>query len=597
MDCPACHHPNVDGARFCAKCGAPCPPAPSSEADPLIGTLVGDRYRITGILGEGGMGIVYNAEQSMGTSVRKVAVKTLLEQFAKDPQTYARFMRECGTVSELEHPNTIKVYDFGKTPKGDLYIAMELLTGVSVEKALESGPFAPERLDRIMGQVCGSLQEAHDKGIVHRDLKPANIQLSTRAGEADYVKVLDFGIAKRSEAKDAKQEQKLTQQGTILGTPPYMSPEQFMGKELDARSDIYSLGVIAYEMLTGRLPFDADTPWQWATQHMTAQPFPFETIPLAAGVPPKMKAAIMRALNKDREKRQQTVREFFDELTLGNTRLSMAAQSATPSFPDVSAPGGTAMMPSMSMQQRPGQTQVGQPVFAAMSPGPAGRTMVDQPAMSPLTGQQQQYQQPYPQAAPAHVSASTGSGQAYPPPAPSHSKKGGMGALVGVGALLGVLALGTVAFIVFRKSGTTVDSDDAGLIALPGTVTTIADAEPPSVSDAGLAETPDAGLDAGKKTIPTPKDTGGPAVPPGDAAANAACEAAINLANGGNTTIAVTKYRSCKGAKQSAALAAIDGSARRKVASSGCAGKEHADAAASVGAPGARNSLPRNCRR
>src|SRR5687767_2561848 len=177
MDCPACHHPNVEGARFCAKCGAPLPAVAASEADPLIGTIVGGRFRITGILGEGGMGRVYSAEQQMGTSVRKVAVKTLLQQFAKDPQTHARFMRECGTVSELEHPNTIKVYDFGQTNTGELYIAMELLTGVSLEKALESGPISPERTEKILGQVCGSLQEAHEKGIVHRDLKPANIQL------------------------------------------------------------------------------------------------------------------------------------------------------------------------------------------------------------------------------------------------------------------------------------------------------------------------------------------------------------------------------------------------------------------------------------
>jgi serine/threonine-protein kinase len=271
MECPACHTPNVDGARFCAKCGALMPAAAEPEVDPLIGTVIGGRFRIVAILGEGGMGRVYTAEQQMGTSVRKAAVKTLLAQYAKDPQVVARFMRECGVVSELEHPNTIKVYDFGQTVDGDLYIAMELLGGASLEKALESGALAPERVDKILSQVCGSLQEAHDKGIVHRDLKPANIYLSKRAGEDDYVKVLDFGIAKRDE-KTSKHEAKLTAQGTVLGTPPYMSPEQFRGQELDARSDIYSLGVMSYEMLTGRLPFDADTPWAWATQHMTARP-------------------------------------------------------------------------------------------------------------------------------------------------------------------------------------------------------------------------------------------------------------------------------------------------------------------------------------
>src|SRR5205814_6237770 len=128
----------------------------------------------------------------------------------------------------------------------------------------------------------------------------------------------------KKDDKNSKHEQKLTQQGTVLGTPPYMSPEQFRGHELDARSDIYSLAVMTYEMLTGRLPFDADTPWAWATQHMTAQPFPFEMIPIGGQVPPKMKSAVMRALAKEKEKRQQTAREFYDELTIGAGRMSGA---------------------------------------------------------------------------------------------------------------------------------------------------------------------------------------------------------------------------------------------------------------------------------
>jgi eukaryotic-like serine/threonine-protein kinase len=438
MECLACHAPNIDGARFCEKCGAPLPQ--EAAADPLIGQIIGGRYKVIGVLGEGGMGRVYHAEQRMGTSVRKVAVKTLLSQFAKDPQTVARFMREVGTVSELEHPNTIKVYDFGQTDSGELYIAMELLQGQSLDEILASGhPLPPERVDRIVGQVCGSLQEAHDKGIVHRDLKPANIFLTTRAGEEDVVKVLDFGIAKKADSKDSKQEQKLTQQGTILGTPPYMSPEQFTGKELDPRSDLYSLGVVVYEMLTGRLPFDADTPWQWMTAHMTAQPFPFETIPAAASVPPKMRQAVHRALAKEKEQRPSTARDFYEDLTLGTQRMSVlglgvaGAAGAAAMVPS----SGTAMLPAMSNPSvnRPGQTQIGEPLFPdGMAPGGAGKTMMGGETL------------------PSPIGAYAPAVAAAPPPQASPARSGGPSlALIGVIGFL-VIGGGLGGFFMWKRS-------------------------------------------------------------------------------------------------------------------------------------------------
>ena len=175
MKCEACQHGNIDGARFCANCGALMPTASEAGADPMIGQLIGGRYRVTGVLGEGGMGIVYVGEQQMGSTVRKVAIKTLHAHLSKDPSVIARFHRECGTVAQLEHPNTIKFYDFGSTSDGTLYIAMEFVAGRPLADVIQHGPLAPDRVVKIMRQVCGALDEAHMQGIVHRDLKPENL--------------------------------------------------------------------------------------------------------------------------------------------------------------------------------------------------------------------------------------------------------------------------------------------------------------------------------------------------------------------------------------------------------------------------------------
>ncbi|WP_437928251.1 serine/threonine-protein kinase [Sorangium sp. So ce291] len=595
MDCPACHQPNIDGARYCATCGALLPLAPV-EADPLIGTIVGGRFRIVGVLGEGGMGRVYNGEQPMGTSVRKVAIKTLLEQHAKDPQVVARFMRECGTVSELEHPNTIKVYDFGQTNTGELYIAMELLNGQSLETALERGALSPERVDRIIAQTCGSLQEAHEKGIVHRDLKPANIFLTRRAGEEDYVKVLDFGIAKRDE-RSAKAEQKLTQQGTVLGTPPYMSPEQFTGKELDARSDIYSLGVLAYEMLTGRLPFDADTPWAWATQHMTAQPFPFEAVPMGAAAPPKMKAAVMRALSKNREDRQQSAREFYEELTIGaGPRLSVLG-SAPRTQVGLEAPtSGTALMPSRS-----GQTQLGEPLFVAGPPTGGGRTVVNHHAATVMD------RAAMPSGAvAAHPPVPTGSGQVFPAPPPPPAQKSKIAPILAAVTAVAVLGIAGVVLMKKGDNASATDESASALIPLPSAPSVTVRSDPTvatPTSEPSTPEPPPTGAPGGEKTAEGPKGptsptspTGGTKTPPaGNEKADQECRAAINLANGGNTDLAAKRFAGCDGPKKAEARSAISASAKRAVASKGCAAKSHAMAAARIGAGEALSQLPARC--
>ncbi len=428
MKCEACDHENVDGARFCASCGVELPTHHDPSQDPLVGQVVGGRFRVTGVLGEGGMGIVYVGEQKMGSTVRKVAIKTLHAHLSKDPSVLARFHRECGTVAKLEHPNTIQFYDFGSTDDGTLYIAMEFVAGRPISDVLEKeGPFAPERVIKIMRQACGALEEAHNQGVIHRDLKPDNLILTERAGETDFVKVLDFGIAGRTEGADAQKEQKLTQQGMVLGTPPYMSPEQFTGKALDVRSDVYSLGVVAYEMLTGHLPFEAETPWEWATKHMTAAPTPMDMVVASHSIPDSVRGAIMRALSKDREQRQSTVREFFDELS-GGGRLTVEQAALV----GVAKTAAMAAAPAM-----------GGVVGPAPMAGPA-----------PVVGQ-------VPMAAPA---------LAAPAPSAQRGKSGGgKGLLIGLGGAGVLLALAIV--IVLIRSGKPSSDADPTLGAGMGTGT------------------------------------------------------------------------------------------------------------------------------
>jgi serine/threonine protein kinase len=587
MDCPACHQPNVEGARFCAKCGAAVPLTTEQTGDSLVGQIVGGRYRITQILGEGGMGRVYLAEQQMGTNVRKVAVKTLQTQFAKDPQVLARFHRECGTVSQLEHPNTIQFFDFGQTADGQLYIAMEFVQGESLSAALSHGPIAPDRVLRIMAQVCGSLEEAHGRGIVHRDLKPDNVILATRAGQSDFVKVLDFGIAKRSEAKDKAQEQKLTQQGMVLGTPPYMSPEQFTGKELDLRSDLYSLGVMTYEMLTGRLPFEAETPWQWATQHLTAQPFPFESQPVAAAIPEAMKQAILRALSKEPGRRQGSARQFYEELAAGGAGTGAVSPSLlTPHQGTVASP------------TPPGIPAVGSQPGVAPAGGPWG-TGPSQPGV-PGVG----HPTPY-------------GGQTFPtapqPQAQPPKPRKGNGLVIGLAGAAGVLAI--VGVIVAARqlrapnepppvTATQTTSPPAAIE--PAKAAEPATAEQPAIKppeSAAAAKSPaepvvkSATTPASRKTAPTASASAAPAAPSTPAlSGDAACAEAKRLADIGDVAGGARLLASCSGPSSAGAKAAIARSAtdavRRRVFNGDCAGaKTLLDALRAVGAAGGAEAV------
>jgi serine/threonine-protein kinase len=395
--CQRCQHENADEAKFCLQCGNLLELEASAGEDPLIGKVLLSRYRVVRLLGEGGMGKVYLAEQKMGTATRKVAIKTLHSELGGDSQLVARFHRECETVVELGHPNTVQFYDFGEMGDGTLFIVMEYIEGESLADVLHRGPLEPARADRILIQIAGSLHEAHQRGVVHRDLKPDNILLSERGGQQDFVKVLDFGIAKRNEGDDGSQA-KLTQQGMVLGTPPYMSPEQFSGQSLDARSDIYSLGVMTYEMTTARLPFDATTPWEWATKHLTAEPNPLESHPAGSQLPEHKRQAVHCALQKDPEHRFGTVLEFMHAFTgmhdpqvawtLATTPGGLGSQPGQPGAAQARPPVGTPQpMPQQAGTEGAGAAPPGNEASAY---APTGHATPQPSAVTPPSGASQE---------------------------------------------------------------------------------------------------------------------------------------------------------------------------------------------------------------
>ena len=298
------------------------PEMKKKAGDPMIGRVLGGRYEIISLLGQGGMGAVYKARQP--AVKRMIALKILLKEFADNETVVKRFHQEALAASRLTHPNTIKVFDFGQTDDGVLFMAMELLRGESLAHAISrSGPMPPKRVIHILRQCCKSLSEAHKGGIIHRDLKPDNIFLVDIEGERDFAKVLDFGVAKLKEfeGKDGT----LTQAGMIFGTPKYMSPEQARSGALDARSDIYALGIIMYEMLMGRPPFSADNPLSILISHVNEQPRRFTQFNPQVQVPTALEAVVFKALNKDRELRQPTVEHMLAELDAVNELLAGAS--------------------------------------------------------------------------------------------------------------------------------------------------------------------------------------------------------------------------------------------------------------------------------
>jgi len=280
-------------------------------ADPLLGTVLLEQFRIEEQIGTGGMGTVYRAHQT--TVGRDVAIKVLRPELARDEHAVFRFEREARVAISLDHPNLVRVFLSGRLTDGRLYIVMELLEGRSLADELdEQGPPSLERALIVTMKLCAGLGAVHAAGIVHRDIKPENVYLVRRGKDADFVKLVDFGIARVLQAEGIGPT--TTQNGRVFGTATYISPEAATGEEADERSDIYSLGVLTYQLLTGELPFDGKTAGAVLMQHVHQDPPLVQTRGRGADVPDDVARVVMRSLSKDPNARQQTLAEFLDSL-------------------------------------------------------------------------------------------------------------------------------------------------------------------------------------------------------------------------------------------------------------------------------------------
>ena len=454
--CPTCGTEYPANERFCPRDGT----ALRSQAGgtDLVGSIIAERYHVLKKLGEGGMGQVYLAEHvKMG---RKSAVKVMNPGMVNDADAISRFNREAANASRINHPNVAGIYDFGETSEGLIYLAMEFIEGESLTSLVEkNGALAPIRAADIAKQAADGLAVAHDMGIVHRDLKPDNIMIAKNRDGSDCVKVVDFGIAKAAGAEN----QKVTKTGLVVGTPEYMSPEQLAGDKLDGRSDIYSLALVAFNMLTGKLPFEGETAQESMIMRLTDEPKSLAVMKPDTSWTPAVQAVMQKALQRKAADRYQKAADF-----------GVALWQAVEQMPKQAAAGATQMIGAMD----------GATAMIAAPP----KTRLDASAAAPLVDS----------GPPAHVSA------------PARSKTP---MLVGIG---GAVAAAAVAAFVFMSPGAKKAAADSTKIATQIT----APQQNTSQTSAPAATKQNAGTKAASRPAPlasAPSTVGGGA-PPGSGA-------------------------------------------------------------------------------
>jgi hypothetical protein len=449
--CPTCGTEYPLSERFCPRDGSALRTA-GGESNDLVGQIVA-QFHIIKKLGEGGMGQVYLAEHVK--MQRKAALKVMNPGMNQDPDAIARFNREANNASKINHPNVCQIFDFGETPDGLIFLAMEFIEGQSLTALIEkTGSLPAPRAASIIHQAADALGVAHDYGIVHRDLKPDNIMIAKNRDGSDMVKVVDFGIAKAS-TSDA---QKVTKTGLVVGTPEYMSPEQLAGDQLDGRSDIYSLGLVAFNCLTGTLPFPSKSAQEAMIMRLTDQPKKLADMKPDVQWPAELQAVMDKALARDANDRYQTAPEFGRDMTRAVEKMPAT----------VVADMGTMVLNAKDA--------------AAAAAMPATRV------------------------ASASDKASAASSAAAKPTAPE-ATGGGMNKVgLGVG---GLVVVGAIGFFIMKGSGSKADAP-AG--SAPAAAADSSKDGPPSAPSGGAQPNPSGGNKGGSGTQDNGKKLSGPGV-------------------------------------------------------------------------------------
>ncbi|MBV1861020.1 MAG: protein kinase [Nannocystaceae bacterium] len=461
----------------------------------LTGNVLGGRYEVLGKLGVGGMASVYEGRR-VGLHNR-VAIKVLRADLCEDPSNVKRFLREARASSVIEHENIVDIIDFGPIETLPVYFVMEFLEGRDLRQELKAiGHMGWSRTRRILLQVVGALGAAHDKAIVHRDVKPANIFLIRRQNGEEVAKVLDFGIAKVIEERMGGLTQANTMTNGLLGTVSYMAPEQARGETIDARTDVYAAGVVAYKMLTGEVPFKGNNPYVVLEQHVSEVPVPPRE--LVPDIPPEAEAIVLRCLEKAPERRFQSMFELAEALAHGST-LEYGKGTDSPQAPGWNPPDPGAL----ESPARPPEHHATESLGSGSSPGSQAIVSASYPAVGstqvvdPALMQQEPYPRgpdntiPAPVHSTVHASADSFEGRRRRGPLM-------LPVLLGLGVGLGLLLSFGIVFLLEPRGSTVDAADPSAAVEAPTKAPVVSPAPPREVPDVVVAQ---------PEPLPVPKET------------------------------------------------------------------------------------------